>query len=186
MMQWQNGRRGQDGWGRWTRRRKWYRDAELVEVDDDETQELEAGALTPSASTSALTAAVKHDKTLSPVRSEPALPLLDQTTADNRPTTSDSNASRAADDALSLQSTSSRSWGFGSLRRRPAADRSSIDTKGDKERKRRPSEVMSDVLSEEGEDQVSGLGTEVEMELQKQGKEGGTWGIGDEARMSLE
>ncbi|OIW24661.1 integral peroxisomal membrane peroxin, partial [Coniochaeta ligniaria NRRL 30616] len=31
---WQNGRRGQDGWGRWTRRRKWYRDAELVEVED--------------------------------------------------------------------------------------------------------------------------------------------------------
>ncbi|KAH6617714.1 integral peroxisomal membrane peroxin-domain-containing protein [Chaetomium sp. MPI-SDFR-AT-0129] len=36
---WQNGRRGQDGWNRWTRRRKWYRDAELVEADDvaDET-----------------------------------------------------------------------------------------------------------------------------------------------------
>jgi hypothetical protein len=30
--QWQNGRRGQDGWGRYTRRRKWYRDAELVEI----------------------------------------------------------------------------------------------------------------------------------------------------------
>ncbi|KAF2205016.1 Pex24p-domain-containing protein [Delitschia confertaspora ATCC 74209] len=29
---WQDGRRGQDGWGRYTRRRKWYRDAELVEV----------------------------------------------------------------------------------------------------------------------------------------------------------
>ncbi|KAI7778167.1 hypothetical protein LA080_002514 [Diaporthe eres] len=36
---WQNGRRGQDGWGRWTRRRKWYRDAELVEVDTDEETE---------------------------------------------------------------------------------------------------------------------------------------------------
>ncbi|KAK1836747.1 integral peroxisomal membrane peroxin-domain-containing protein [Podospora conica] len=30
---WQNGRRGQDGWGRWTRRRKWFRDAELVEAE---------------------------------------------------------------------------------------------------------------------------------------------------------
>ncbi|KAL3424419.1 integral peroxisomal membrane peroxin [Phlyctema vagabunda] len=29
---WQNGRRGVDGWGRYTRRRKWYRDAELVEI----------------------------------------------------------------------------------------------------------------------------------------------------------
>ncbi|PSR84047.1 integral peroxisomal membrane peroxin-domain-containing protein [Coniella lustricola] len=33
---WQFGRRGQDGWGRWTRRRKWYRDAELVEIEDDD------------------------------------------------------------------------------------------------------------------------------------------------------
>lgn len=29
---WQDGRRGQDGWGRYTRRRKWFRDAELVEI----------------------------------------------------------------------------------------------------------------------------------------------------------
>ncbi|RAL58401.1 hypothetical protein DID88_006392 [Monilinia fructigena] len=29
---WQNGRRGQDGWEEYTRRRKWYRDAELVEI----------------------------------------------------------------------------------------------------------------------------------------------------------
>jgi len=28
---WRDGRRGLDGWGRYTRRRKWYRDAELVE-----------------------------------------------------------------------------------------------------------------------------------------------------------
>jgi hypothetical protein len=30
-LQWRDGRRGLDGWGRYTRRRKWYRDAELVE-----------------------------------------------------------------------------------------------------------------------------------------------------------
>jgi hypothetical protein len=30
--QWRDGRRGVDGWGRYTRRRKWLRDAELVEV----------------------------------------------------------------------------------------------------------------------------------------------------------
>lgn len=32
---WHDGRRGQDGWGRYTRRRKWYRDAELVETSPD-------------------------------------------------------------------------------------------------------------------------------------------------------
>ncbi|KAI9758620.1 MAG: peroxisome- protein [Candelina submexicana] len=40
---WQDGKRGQDSWGRYTRRRKWYRDAELVEVSSS----LE---ITPSAS----------------------------------------------------------------------------------------------------------------------------------------
>jgi hypothetical protein len=29
---WRDGRRGQDGWGRYTRRRKWLRDAELIDV----------------------------------------------------------------------------------------------------------------------------------------------------------
>lgn len=29
---WRDGRRGKDGWGRYTRRRKWCRDAELVEI----------------------------------------------------------------------------------------------------------------------------------------------------------
>ncbi len=33
-----DGRRGQDGWGRYTRRRKWYRDAELVEMSADSEQ----------------------------------------------------------------------------------------------------------------------------------------------------
>ncbi|KAJ5902313.1 peroxisomal membrane protein Pex23-Penicillium chrysogenum [Penicillium taxi] len=33
---WNDGRRGQDGWDRYTRRRKWYRDAELVEVQGKE------------------------------------------------------------------------------------------------------------------------------------------------------
>lgn len=31
-MQWQNGRVGRDGWGKYTRRRKWCRNAQLVEV----------------------------------------------------------------------------------------------------------------------------------------------------------
>lgn len=33
---WRDGRRGQDGWGRYTRRRKWIRDAELIDVDPSE------------------------------------------------------------------------------------------------------------------------------------------------------
>ena len=33
---WNDGKRGQDGWSRYTRRRKWYRDAELVELSESE------------------------------------------------------------------------------------------------------------------------------------------------------
>ena len=144
-------------------------------MDEPENQphELDAGEHKPHSS--------KHEKLLNVARSQPAQPLVDPSTSENRPSTSDS--SKAADDSASLQSTSSRSWGVfrpPSLRRRPT-DRSSMDkTEG---RRRR----HSDVLSETGEDEnLSGLGIEVEMELQKQGKEGGAWGIGDEARMSLE
>jgi len=34
---WQHGRSGKDGWGRYTRRRKWCRDAELIEISDGES-----------------------------------------------------------------------------------------------------------------------------------------------------
>ena len=53
--QWNDGRRGQDGWDRYTRRRKWYRDAELVELQEE----------TPNASeetVSALTQALEKEK----------------------------------------------------------------------------------------------------------------------------
>ncbi|CAK7227279.1 hypothetical protein SCUCBS95973_006486 [Sporothrix curviconia] len=59
---WQGGRRGMDGWTRWTRRRKWYRDAELVEVDADEAAAAaasansdETGATVASSATAAAT-----------------------------------------------------------------------------------------------------------------------------------
>ncbi|KAI1003058.1 hypothetical protein K3495_g5144 [Podosphaera aphanis] len=41
---WEQGRRGLDGWSRFTRCREWYRDAELVETNDNES----TPALTPS------------------------------------------------------------------------------------------------------------------------------------------
>ncbi|KAL1897596.1 hypothetical protein Sste5346_003902 [Sporothrix stenoceras] len=56
---WQGGRRGQDGWTRWTRRRKWYRDAELVEVDleDEATSAASQTDETVAGSTATLGAA---------------------------------------------------------------------------------------------------------------------------------
>ncbi|OKO94455.1 Peroxisomal membrane protein PEX30 [Penicillium subrubescens] len=49
---WNDGRRGQDGWDRYTRRRKWYRDAELVDTQQDG----------PSEAVSSLTQALEREK----------------------------------------------------------------------------------------------------------------------------
>ncbi|OJJ59401.1 hypothetical protein ASPSYDRAFT_57001 [Aspergillus sydowii CBS 593.65] len=54
---WNDGRRGQDGWDRYTRRRKWCRDAELVEVAPD-GKSLDA----PSALTQALAQQIEKEK----------------------------------------------------------------------------------------------------------------------------
>jgi hypothetical protein len=73
LSKWRDGRRGKDGWGRYTRRRKWCRDAELVEttpstentpsltpqpeeVDDDDTTLAESTAtiLAPSVASTAI------------------------------------------------------------------------------------------------------------------------------------
>ncbi|KAK4110917.1 Pex24p-domain-containing protein [Canariomyces notabilis] len=82
---WQNGRRGQDGWGRWTRRRKWYRDAELVEADDatisEEDQETAAAAPNGSANHDVL-----GDQTKTPTASPaPDRPPSDQTSSSLSP-----------------------------------------------------------------------------------------------------
>ena len=50
---WNDGRRGQDGWGRYTRRRKWYRDAELVEGPEELNLEKSTDTLVPSRPSSA-------------------------------------------------------------------------------------------------------------------------------------
>jgi hypothetical protein len=130
---------------------------------------------------------------ISPMRSEPALPFLDQTPADTHH--SGEAKPPSGDDSLSVHSTSSKSWVFRppSLRRR-GTDKSTATTattggnekesQGKARLERQRTRSTSTVLSEE--EDVSGLGIELEMELQAQGKDGGQWGIGDEARMNLE
>ncbi|KAM4062765.1 integral peroxisomal membrane peroxin domain-containing protein [Hirsutella rhossiliensis] len=167
---WQNGRRGQDGWGRWTRRRKWFRDAELVEVDMSDADMTRAMGNGPSGGLHTQRYSTMGEK----MRAEPMLPGTDQTVADDA-------SAKTADDSASMHSTSSRSSFWPSSLRKRATERPRNST--EKERPRRLSEVQGDHVSEED---ATGLGLEVEMELQKQGKDGGQWGIGDEARMNLE
>lgn len=169
--QWQNGRRGIDGWGKWTRRRKWYRDAELVEVDEPEPpQQPDAVA---NANGSALH--TQHYSTTS----EKMVPSMAVTGSEQ--TIADDASGKTADDSASLHSTSSKSSFWPASLRRRTTDRPR--TSAEKDRSRRLSEATNEPANEQD---TSGLGLEVELELQKQGKDGGQWGIGDEARMSLE
>ncbi|KAI3321393.1 Pex24p-domain-containing protein [Xylariaceae sp. AK1471] len=157
---WQNGRRGSDGWGRWTRRRKWYRDAELVEVSDDEL---------PSPPPPEL-----------PARPQPAASSADLSvlsTSIPETTTSEDKVKGEEDDAVSLLSTSSKSARFRlpgpSLRRR---------TTGGTQRSRRASETAS--LRSNDDD--STLDPALELEIHGHQRDQGQWGIGDEAQMGLE
>ncbi|KAF9880318.1 integral peroxisomal membrane peroxin [Colletotrichum karsti] len=178
---WQNGRRGVDGWGRWTRRRKWYRDAELVEVSEDEiAHELDAAQAPPRPGSPlgnppgpALTTqrySTLQEKMVSPTQSTQDL------------TVADKDLEREKDDAASTLSTSSGSRSFfktPSLRRK-VTDKS-ISSKADRDHHHERSRRASDAKSEE---EAAALGMKLNLALQ--GKDGGQWGIGDEARMSLE
>ncbi|GAP93299.2 putative integral peroxisomal membrane peroxin [Rosellinia necatrix] len=160
---WQNGRRGNDGWGRWTRRRKWYRDAELVEVGEDDSPQPTPPAL--------------------PARPQPIVsPIPDSTDPDtlstSAPETINSDGKgKGDDDAASLLSTSSKSAKFrfpgSSIRRRTASGM---------QRTRRASETAS-LRSNDGD---STLDPALELEIQGHQREQGQWGIGDDAQMGLE
>lgn len=117
------------------------------------------------------------EKMVAAMRSEPALPLVDDTVAGE----TDVASSRAADDAVSVHSTSASSRSFfrpGSFRRRPT-NQSISEKDKDSDRPTRASVIMDE------EEEDSGLSHSVDLELQQR-KEAGDWGIADEARMNLE
>ncbi|KZZ99415.1 peroxisomal membrane protein PEX31 [Moelleriella libera RCEF 2490] len=158
---WQYGRRGQDGWAKWTRRRKWYRDAELVEIDDAVPPQPEENGLSKSPKT-------QHKKNGSTANEKPPPPR-----SEDQPGTDD--------DGASMVSTSSKSSFWPVSFRKRAAEK--LSTSSEKEQQRHSTNEM---VADDNDDDASGLDLETELELQKQGKDGGRWGIGDDARMNLE
>lgn len=98
---WRDGRRGQDGWGRYTRRRKWYRDAELVEA-------------TPSTEVTPVPTP-RHAPSESPADLDPnhlaRLSSNVSTTSSNEPTLVDGqDAESVASDTDALSTKSKKSW----------------------------------------------------------------------------
>lgn len=112
------------------------------------------------------------------MRSEPALPLVDDTVAGETDVASTKNA----DDNASVHSTSTTSRSFfrpASFRRRTTDQASILSKSKDSERLNRSSAVLDE------EDEESALSLSVDLQLQQR-KEAGDWGIADDARMSLE
>ncbi|KAK4176396.1 integral peroxisomal membrane peroxin-domain-containing protein [Triangularia setosa] len=181
---WQNGRRGQDGWGKWTRRRKWYRDAELVEADTEDV--------------------LAKDATGNEVKSIPSVdptPTTPATTVGSPPM-NESKESLALErerelereeefDSASMLSTSSRSTSRfikpSSLRKR-VTDASSLSSSSHRRSgSRRASGISGSLGSNAGDYDDAGVGTlQTRLAMQDAGKEEGSWGVGDEVRMGLE
>lgn len=163
---WQNGRRGQDGWGRYTRRRKWYRDAELVEV----TPSTEVTpAPTPIRNTSPSTVQSSLTAHTNPI----SIPSM--FSVSSKPSSKSSSLAEASslpkDDTISLHSNKSdreslKSFSFrpqGMRRRGTGATTGSTDTRAS-----RRSSFSAHTTSEADRARQS------------------DWGIGDDASMSLE
>ncbi|OAA65769.1 integral peroxisomal membrane protein [Niveomyces insectorum RCEF 264] len=205
---WQNGRRGQEGWSRWTRRRKWYRDAELVEVSTDDTtlasSDDEAQASTPTAS-----AALPRAPSPSPSQSGTAatsstavtsasegVPVNVNGAADKKGANADtSNTEGTSDnaDAVSIMSSSSKSasarFKAPSLRRRmtdasargvaaPAVTTAAVATAVSTNNMNQPRR------NSEREEDAAALSSSVGVRLHETAST--SWGIGDEAHMGLD
>ncbi|ETS74515.1 hypothetical protein PFICI_14381 [Pestalotiopsis fici W106-1] len=193
---WNGGRRGQDGWGKWTRRRKWYRDAELVEIDKDAveqeqsaTDEAAGGAYKPSASPSPPKLPPRTNASAQQAV-EASNVYSSSLTNSIRSTNSDPFQDEDAD-SVSVLSTSSKSnsrWRFSGVgssaaskppppRRRKTGEST---TTSEKRKSRRTSEAGS-IRDSEGN-----LEPALELEIHGSRREQESWGIGDDVAMGLE
>ncbi|KAF2712614.1 Pex24p-domain-containing protein [Pleomassaria siparia CBS 279.74] len=109
---WRDGRRGQDGWGRYTRRRKWYRDAELVEVTPStEVTPMPTPKLDPvadAAEQASPTPKSKHPSNNSSLDLSASTSTITQPTVNGQP--SSEYASSITDDTDAASTRSRRNW----------------------------------------------------------------------------
>ncbi|KAM5475591.1 hypothetical protein MauCBS54593_001283 [Microsporum audouinii] len=193
---WHDGRRGQDGWGRYTRRRKWCRDAELVEISlnpegektaaksavDNETKSNgDSGKDSSSADDKNGTKVRKRRwfgstdvKGLSAVVPEPSSssqPL----NPESYPVPSPTGSSPPKTSSISSGRSSQHNGSIRARSKRPA----SIHTEGD--RKSQSSSIREREI-EEAENMPDRWGTQSGNAAERAGR---AWGLGDDAHMSL-
>ncbi|EFX02059.1 integral peroxisomal membrane protein [Grosmannia clavigera kw1407] len=188
---WQNGRRGQDSWNRWTRRRKWYRDAELVEVDaeDSLTPDSEANMSTPTLSSQQSTPQARGS---SPAPSHSGIATAwmgaNGTLEKRKSGDSSGDHDEVDTDAISLMSTSSRSGRKRPSLRRRVTDASVRGSAAPTVTTTATAMAMSTNARRDGdgmgEEDAAMLSSSAGVKLHE--PRVGSWGIGDEAQMSLE
>lgn len=181
-----------DGWGRWTRRRKWYRDAELIDGESDDDLATTSGNDADTGKPKAGDGASLHPERPTHARQVSA-PSIGQSQDGG------SGGTAAATDEQAL-STSARSTGsrFSLLRRKNARSgsvsgsvsggasiasnesRAAGQGQGQGQQANRASERV-----DEPDEAAEALSPALGLQIQGAGKESG-WGIGDEALMGLE
>ncbi|CAG8958732.1 hypothetical protein HYFRA_00011575 [Hymenoscyphus fraxineus] len=153
---WQNGRRGVDGWGKYTRRRKWYRDAELVEVSP-------STEITPSPTPTSMSPTrtnTNHETTTTSTTVSP-VPFSTSTSTTSEPPPDYAEKESLRSDNSSTKS-NSKNLTPGALRRRGTGSTTTRESR------------RSSTSYGTGDDDRPHTLTEAD------------WGIGDDARMGLE
>ncbi|KAI0175334.1 integral peroxisomal membrane peroxin [Pestalotiopsis sp. NC0098] len=189
---WNGGRRGQDGWGKWTRRRKWYRDAELVEIDRDAAEQATTdNAAAPEPSTSPSPPKLPPRTNASAQQAAEASNMFSSSLPNSmRSVNSDPFQDEDAD-SVSVLSSSSKSnsrWRFSgtgsstaskppTLRRRKTGE----STAASERRKSRRTSEAGSIRDSEGN-----LEPALELEIHGSRREQDSWGIGDDVAMGLE
>lgn len=173
---WKDGRRGQDGWGRYTRRRKWYRDAELVEVTPStEVTPMPTPRLDPVADRAELAdtsspSAGKHARRLSNMSSTSTAGLAQRDSL-----TTGAAPSVASDNTDAASTRSRRSW----FKRKPKADERAPSVNDGVSEKAATIESNSSTSSRRRSDEDDIVRP---LETLKDDK----WRIGDDVRMQLD
>lgn len=196
-MQWQNGRRGQDSWNRWTRRRKWYRDAELVEVDADDAVTPDSSETTTSTPTQSSQQSAAKARSASPAPSHAGSTAFSAFWTGVNGATEKKKGGDAGGgvdhdevdtDAISLMSTASRSRRNAPFLRRRMTDTSVRGVAAPAVTTAATAMAMSGSSRRDGdgmgEEDAAMLSSSAGVKLHE--PRVGSWGIGDEAQMSLE
>lgn len=175
---WLHGRRGIDGWGRYTRRRRWVRNAELVEVpSDSSTTPRKNNALQTNKSTPVVSTPF-DTQSLNPATSLPTTPSKHQQAPSVDSTSSDGR------DKESIQAARKRNW----FRRRRSASNTTDASSATAVASEAEGSAHAEKRWEREKDQREDGEDDGYVPMEFRGRQGtmeSNWGVGEDAGMDL-